>query len=119
MSMMLMMFMVVVMMMMMMMMMTLIDASSLRRVTRHSKAPAQMLDLSAWANLTVGFITAHPDDIEGCAGGTVALLRDQGTTVYYIIVTNGDKGCGSPICANFTSEQIAAARVNEAINVIY
>jgi len=36
--------------------------------------------------------------------------------LYYVIVTNGDKGCSSPICSNWTSEQIAATRQQEAFS---
>jgi len=61
-------------------------------------------------------IGAHPDDIEGTVGGTVALLTDQGTELFYLIVTNGDKGCSNPICSNWTTEQIADARYHEALN---
>ena len=36
------------------------------------------------------FIAAHPDDIEyGCAG-TIKLLREQGNSVYWILMTNGE-----------------------------
>jgi len=61
-------------------------------------------------------VSAHPDDIEACVGGLVYTLTSQGTQVYYAILTNGDKGCGSPICANWTSEHIAYQRSLEAIN---
>lgn len=79
-------------------------------------------------------ISAHPDDIEAAAGifffsssfckinsccfegGLVLLLTKQGTKVYYLILTNGDKGCSNPICQDWNSEQIAVARAQEAIN---
>jgi LmbE family N-acetylglucosaminyl deacetylase len=61
-------------------------------------------------------ISAHPDDIEGCAGGTVALLTRQGTEVFFAIVTNGDKGCANPICFNASAQQIAFMRRQEAYN---
>jgi len=60
-------------------------------------------------------ISAHPDDIVAVVGGTIKLLTSQGTQVTFVIVTNGDKGCGSEICANWTSEQIAAVRYDEAL----
>src|SRR5262249_53297317 len=37
-------------------------------------------------------ITAHPDDTEFGAGGTVAKLVKEGKHVTYCILTNGDKG---------------------------
>ncbi|HSE94243.1 MAG TPA: PIG-L deacetylase family protein [Methylomirabilota bacterium] len=37
-------------------------------------------------------VTAHPDDPEFGAGGTVAKMVKQGREVTYVIVTNGNKG---------------------------
>src|SRR4029450_7686029 len=37
-------------------------------------------------------ITAHPDDSEFGAGGTIAKLVKEGCEVSYVIVTNGNKG---------------------------
>ena len=37
-------------------------------------------------------VTAHPDDVDFGAAGTVARLRDAGTDVTYCIVTDGDAG---------------------------
>ena len=37
-------------------------------------------------------ITAHPDDCEFGAGGTVAKLVKEGKDVGLVVVTNGDKG---------------------------
>jgi len=37
-------------------------------------------------------VTAHPDDPEFLAGGTVAGLVEMGREVTYVIVTNGNKG---------------------------
>jgi len=59
-------------------------------------------------------VSAHPDDIEAATGGTVAQLTSQGTSVRYVIFTNGDKGCSSLACLNSTSEQIATMRAAEA-----
>src|SRR3989304_8246746 len=39
-------------------------------------------------------ITAHPDDSEFGAGGTVARLAKEGRQVSYCIVTDGSKGSG-------------------------
>jgi len=76
----------------------------------------QKLDIKSWASKRVLMIGAHPDDIEVCAGGLVALLTAQGTKMYYAIVTNGDKGCANAMCLNWTSEQLAAERQKEAWN---
>jgi LmbE family N-acetylglucosaminyl deacetylase len=37
-------------------------------------------------------LSAHPDDAEFGAAGTVAKWTDEGKTVVYVICTNGDKG---------------------------
>lgn len=37
-------------------------------------------------------VTAHPDDPEFLAGGTVARLVREGREVTYVIMTNGSKG---------------------------
>ena len=37
-------------------------------------------------------LSAHPDDAEFGAAGTVAKWTDEGQTVVYVICTNGDKG---------------------------
>jgi LmbE family N-acetylglucosaminyl deacetylase len=55
-------------------------------------------------------ITAHPDDSEFGAGGTVARLVREGREVVYVIVTNGDKGSGD---RSMTSERLAAIRETE------
>ncbi len=37
-------------------------------------------------------ITAHPDDVDFAAAGTVALWTDAGIEVVYCVVTDGDAG---------------------------
>jgi LmbE family N-acetylglucosaminyl deacetylase len=64
-------------------------------------------------------ISAHADDNEAAAGGTVYRLVKQGTRVVYLIVTNGDKGCqpgagGTTPCEGVTPPQIATMRRAEA-----
>ncbi len=44
------------------------------------------------AGVSVMVVTAHPDDPEFLAGGTVARLVKEGREVTYVIVTNGNKG---------------------------
>jgi LmbE family N-acetylglucosaminyl deacetylase len=41
-------------------------------------------------------ITAHPDDVDFGAGGTVARWTDQGIAVSYCIITDGDAGGFDP-----------------------
>eukprot|EP01116_Phalansterium_solitarium_P021546 TRINITY_DN6744_c0_g1_i2.p1 TRINITY_DN6744_c0_g1~~TRINITY_DN6744_c0_g1_i2.p1 ORF type:complete len:145 (+),score=2.18 TRINITY_DN6744_c0_g1_i2:76-510(+) len=68
------------------------------------------LNISNWIGKNVMMVSAHPDDIENCAGATVSLLTQLGIQVYYVIVTNGDKGCSADFCLNFTAPQIAVTR---------
>ncbi len=58
-------------------------------------------------------VTAHPDDSEFGAGGTVAKLVREGMQVVYCIVTNGDKGSGD---RSMTPERIARIREAEQRN---
>ena len=52
-------------------------------------------------------VGAHPDDPDVGAAGTVALWVQQGKEVYYLLVTNGDKGSSDPA---MTSEKLIAIR---------
>lgn len=79
----------------------------------------QPLNLTRWVNKTVMLISAHPDDNEAAAGGTVHRLVQQGTRVVYLIITNGDKGCalgagGATSCEGVMPAQIATMRRAEA-----
>jgi len=58
-------------------------------------------------------VTAHPDDAEFGAGGTVARLVRQGTQVAYVIATNGNKGSSD---RTMTPERLAAIREVEQRN---
>ena len=58
-------------------------------------------------------VTAHPDDSEFGAGGTVAKLAKQGCEVTYVIVTNGDKGSSDRA---MTPELLAKIREEEQRN---
>src|SRR4030095_4505006 len=58
-------------------------------------------------------VTAHPDDSEFGAGGTVARLVREGKQVSYCIVTNGNKGSGD---RSMTSERLAEIRAEEQRN---
>ena len=58
-------------------------------------------------------VTAHPDDSEFGAGGTVAKLVKEGKQVAYCILTNGDKGSGD---RSMTPERLAGIREQEQRN---
>jgi LmbE family N-acetylglucosaminyl deacetylase len=58
-------------------------------------------------------VTAHPDDPEFAAGGTVAKLAAEGREVTYVIVTNGNKGSGDRTIA---PEGLARVREEEQRN---
>jgi LmbE family N-acetylglucosaminyl deacetylase len=58
-------------------------------------------------------ITAHPDDSEFGAGGTVAKLVKDGNEVTYCILTNGNKGSGD---RGMTPERLIRIREDEQRN---
>src|ERR1700757_4633101 len=58
-------------------------------------------------------VTAHPDDSEFGAGGTVAKLVKEGKQVAYCIVTNGNKGSGDRA---MTPERLVQIREEEQRN---
>ncbi|PWU19630.1 MAG: PIG-L family deacetylase [Candidatus Rokuibacteriota bacterium] len=58
-------------------------------------------------------ITAHPDDSEFGAGGTVAKLVREGKQVSYCILTNGNKGSSD---RSMTPERLVAIREEEQRN---
>jgi LmbE family N-acetylglucosaminyl deacetylase len=61
-------------------------------------------------------VTAHPDDVDFGAAGTVALWTDAGVEVSYCIITDGDAGGFDPaiprsdIAGIRRAEQVAAAK---------
>ncbi len=54
-----------------------------------------MLDEAADVN-TILLVTAHPDDVDFGAAGSVAVWTDKGIDVQYCIVTDGDAGGFDP-----------------------
>jgi LmbE family N-acetylglucosaminyl deacetylase len=58
-------------------------------------------------------VTAHPDDSEFGAGGTVAKLTKEGKSVSYCIVTNGNKGSSD---RTMTPERLVKIREEEQRN---
>lgn len=55
-------------------------------------------------------VTAHPDDIDFGAAGTVAAFTSAGVAVTYCIVTNGDAGGSDPTVSR---AEVAALRMEE------
>jgi LmbE family N-acetylglucosaminyl deacetylase len=55
-------------------------------------------------------VTAHPDDPEFLAGGTIAKLAREGREITYVIVSNGNKGSGD---RTITSERLVPIREQE------
>ena len=53
-------------------------------------------------------VTAHPDDVDFGAGGTIAKLRAMGTEVSYCICTDGHQGGEDP---SVTREQMRQIRM--------
>lgn len=70
-------------------------------------------------------ITAHPDDAEFTAAGTVAKWTRQGVIVIYVICTDGSRGSNDPqmkpeqLVAIRKAEQKAAARVLGVEEIVY
>jgi LmbE family N-acetylglucosaminyl deacetylase len=58
-------------------------------------------------------VTAHPDDSEFGAGGTVARFAQQGCEITYVVVTNGNKGSSDRA---MTAERLAIIRAEEQRN---
>src|SRR5215813_560825 len=58
-------------------------------------------------------VTAHPDDSELGAGGTIAKMVKEGREVTYVIVTRGNKGSGD---RTMTPERLARIREEEQRN---
>ena len=63
---------------------------------RDAGQTAQPLNITSWVNKTVMMISAHPDDIECTAGGTIKLLVDQGMCV--IVSSVSESGDDSDHC---------------------
>jgi LmbE family N-acetylglucosaminyl deacetylase len=57
-------------------------------------------------------IAAHPDDIETCAGGTLAKWSAAGSEIYYVMITNGDKGTSNH---SITEKELGRIRQHEQI----
>lgn len=75
----------------------------------------KLLDFTKWSGKRVLFIAAHPDDIEASAGGLITRMVSSNVNVFLLIVTDGNKGCSSPLCESFSLPQIASMRILEAL----
>ncbi len=70
-------------------------------------------------------VTAHPDDVDFGAAGTIAGLTDSGVEVGYCIVTNGDAGGFDPavprseIAGIRQREQTAAGKVLGVEHIVF
>jgi len=70
-------------------------------------------------------ITAHPDDPEFTAAGTVAKWTREGVTVIYVICTDGSRGSNDPkvkpeqLVVIRRAEQEAAARILGVEEIVY
>ena len=70
-------------------------------------------------------VTAHPDDVDFGAAGTVALWADAGVSVTYCVITDGDAGGFDPavprdqIAGIRQAEQRAAAKAVGAADVVF
>lgn len=51
-----------------------------------------MTDIKTSNNKIILAISAHPDDIEFAAGGTMFWFKEMGYTIYFIVATNGENG---------------------------
>ncbi|HEX6844788.1 MAG TPA: PIG-L deacetylase family protein [Actinomycetota bacterium] len=55
-------------------------------------------------------VFAHPDDMEICAGGTLAKWAAAGREVHLLVLTTGDRGSGDPTRSR---DELAATRRSE------
>lgn len=59
---------------------------------------------------TILAVFAHPDDVDFSSAGTIAKWVEEGSIVYYLICTNGNKGSSDP---KMTSEKLVKIRKAE------
>jgi len=78
---------------------------------RASKRKRELTPEEKWATYSRALIiTAHPDDAEFIAGGTIAKMCDLGWDVTIAVATSGDKGTRD---ANLRPQELAAMREAE------
>lgn len=83
---------------------------SVRSVFSRNGAPKANDELEKEGPMTAMVIVAHPDDAEFMFGGTVAKWCAEGWTVYYVLVTSGDKGTHDETLSH---QELAAIREQE------
>jgi LmbE family N-acetylglucosaminyl deacetylase len=64
------------------------------------------------------FVTAHPDDLDFGAGGTIAQWTAKGIEVFYCICTNGDQGGEDPTVAREEMPKIRQKEQRDAAKVL-
>jgi LmbE family N-acetylglucosaminyl deacetylase len=96
------------------------------RAVRPNKAKREPTVEEKWATYSRALIiTAHPDDAEFLAGGTMAKMCDMGWEVTLAVATSGDKGTRDvnlrpqELAAMREAEQRAAAKVLGLHRVIF
>lgn len=78
-----------------------------------------------YKNKTVLAIGAHPDDVEFGCGATMALLHQQGATLYFAIATDGNRGSRQhtfekkQLVESRKQEQLEAAKILGAKEVLF
>lgn len=68
------------------------------------------MDFTALQPQVVLGIVAHPDDLDFCAGGSMAAFATQGAAVYYLILTDGSSGTTD---RSLLPQQLTATRCGE------
>ena len=63
-------------------------------------------------------VTAHPDDLDFGAGGTIPQWTDKGIEVFYCICTNGDQGGEDPSIPRDQMPKIRQAEQREAGKIL-
>jgi LmbE family N-acetylglucosaminyl deacetylase len=63
-------------------------------------------------------VTAHPDDVDFAAAGTVATLTGQGVAVSYCVITDGDAGGFDPAVPRSAIPGIRRAEQHEAARIL-
>jgi LmbE family N-acetylglucosaminyl deacetylase len=63
-------------------------------------------------------VTAHPDDVDFGAAGTVAVMTDAGVDVSYCVVTDGDAGGSDRSMARHDMAMLRRKEQTEAANLV-
>ena len=93
------------------------ESSSSRHVVQNPSTlpfpiPEDLMDITR-SITPVLVVSPHPDDMESCAGGTIARWASQGRKVVLLVCTNGDKGSSD---LNIAPNILAATREEEQRN---